>query len=104
RLGRLVVLPLEQKDLSEPFLRMRARVDERRVTRDRPGEDAEAADAPRERVGDCLEDEHRLLRVAELDCRALARRRRDAFDEEVEERGRAEVLRRDAARDRVELV
>ena len=32
------------------------------------------------------------------------RRRRDALDEEVEQRRRAEVLRRDAARDRIELV
>ena len=36
--------------------------------------------------------------------RRLLRRRRDALDEQVEQRVRAEVLRRDAARDRVQLV
>ena len=104
RLDRLGVLALQQEHLAEPLLRVRARVDERRVARDRAGEDAEAADAARERVGDRLEDEDGLLRVAELDRRPLLRRRRDALDEQVEERGRAEVLRRDAARHRIELV
>src|SRR5438105_2818852 len=71
-LRRLVLLPLEQEDLAQPLLRMRPRVDERRVAGDRPGENAEAADAAGERVGNGLEDEHGLLRVAELDRRALA--------------------------------
>ena len=97
-------LPWSRRICPMPLLRVRARVDERRVARDGAGEDAEAADAARERVGDRLEDEHRLLRVAELDRRPLARRRRDALDEQVEERGRAEVLRRDAAADGIELV
>ncbi len=97
RVDRLGVLPLQQEHLAEPLLRVRARVDERRVARDGPGEDAEEADAAGERVGDRLEDEDALLRVAELDRRALARRRRDALDEQVEERGRAEILRGDAA-------
>ena len=73
-LDGLGVLALHEEHLAHPFLRVRARVDERRVARDRPGEHAEAADAARERVGDRLEDEHGLLRVAELDRRALLRR------------------------------
>ncbi len=104
RLDVLGILALHEEHLAHPLLRMRARVDERRVARDRAGEDAEAADAAGEWVGDRLEDEHGLLRVAELDRRALLRRGRDTLDEQVEERGRAEVLRRDAAGDRVELV
>src|SRR5581483_5442306 len=104
RLPRLVLLPLQQEDLAEALLRVRARVDERRVARHRAGEDAEAADAARERIGDRLEDEDRLLRVAELDRRPLPRRRGDALDEQVEERARAEVLRGDTARDGIELV
>ena len=104
RVDRLGVLAVQEQHLAEPLLRVRARVDERRVARDRAGEDAEAADAAGERVGDRLEDEHGLLRVAELDRRPLLRRRRHALDEQVEERRRAEVLRRDAARDRIELV
>jgi hypothetical protein len=103
RVDGLGVLAL-QKSTWPSAPSQRARVDERRVARDRPGEDAEAADAARERVGDRLEDEDGLLRVAELDRGALLRRRRDALHEQVEERGRAEVLRRDAAGDRVELV
>src|SRR5436189_85969 len=71
RVARLVVLALQQQDLAEALLRVRARVDERRLARHRAGEDAEAADAPRARVGDRLEDEDRLLRVAELDRGAL---------------------------------
>src|SRR5205823_6719646 len=67
-------------------------------------EDTEEADATRERVGDRLEDEDRLLRVAELDRRPLPGRRGDTLDEQVEQRARAEVLRRDAARDRIQLV
>src|SRR5204863_8854316 len=89
---------------TQPLLRMRPWVDERRIAGDRPGEHPEAADPAGERIGDRLEDEDRLLRVAELDRRALLRRRRDALDEQVEERGGAEILRRDAARDRIELV
>ncbi len=104
RLDRLAVLAVQEQDLPEALLRVRARIDERRVARDRAGEHAEAADATGERVGDRLEDEHRLLRVAELDRRALLRGRRHPLDEQVEERGRAEVLRRDPARDRIELV
>ena len=84
RLRRRAVLSVQEQDLTEALLGMRARVDERRVARDRAGEDAEAADAPRERIGDRLEDEHGLLRIAELDGRALARRRRDTLDEQVE--------------------
>ena len=104
RLDGLRVLALQQEHLSEPLLRVRARVDQRRVARDRAGENPEAADAAGERVGDRLEDEHGLLRVAELDRRPFLRRRRDALDEQVEERRRTEVLRRDAARDRIQLV
>ena len=71
---RRVLLALQQQELAEPLLRVRARVDERRVARDRAVEHAEDVDAARERVGDRLEDEGRLLRVADLDRRALLRR------------------------------
>ena len=101
---RLVVLALQEQDLTQALLRMRARIDERRVARERAGENAEERDAARERVGDGLEDERRLLRVPELDRRSLLRRRGDALDEEIEERGRAQVLRRHAARHRIKLV
>src|SRR5581483_9114193 len=50
RLDRLALLAVQQEDLPEPLLRVRARVDERRVARDRAGEDPEAADAAGERV------------------------------------------------------
>ena len=70
----LVVLALQDEDLADPLLGMRARIDERRVVRDRSREDAETTDAARERIGDRLEDEHRLLGVAELDRRPLLRR------------------------------
>src|SRR5581483_2105266 len=93
--NRLRLLALDEQHLAKPLLRVRARIDERRVAVDRAGEDAEARDPPRERIGDRLEDEDGLLRVAELDRRSLARRRGNALDEQVEQRRRAEILRRD---------
>ena len=104
RLDGPVLLAVQEQDLSEPLFCMCPRVDERGVARDRPGQYAKAADPPRERVGDRLEHEHRLLRVAELDRRALLRRRRHALDEQVEQRRRAEILRGDTARHGIELV
>ena len=81
---------------------------DRRLTRvvsarDRPGEHSKEVDAAGERVGDGLEDEDRSRGAVDVDRRALLRRRRNALDEEVEERMRPEVLRRDAARDREHL-
>ena len=58
---------------------------------------------PGERVGDRLEDERGRVRALELDLAALLRRARHALDEQVEERGRAEVLGRDRGRDREDL-
>ncbi len=66
-------------------------------------QNAEDVDAACERVGDRLEDERGGLRVRNLHRLALLGRRRDALDEQVEERRGAEVLRRDAAGDRKDL-
>src|SRR5205823_13149732 len=84
-LDRLGVLALQREHLSQPLLRVRARIDERGVARDRAGQHAEAADAAGEWVGDRLEDEHGLLRIAEFDRRALLGGRRDALYEQVEQ-------------------
>ncbi len=99
----LVLLALHRHQRAEPLLRVVAVVDERRVGLHLAGVDAEDRDAAGERIGDRLEDERRDLRVG-LDRRALLRRARDALDDQVEQRVRAEVLRRDAARDRIDLV
>ena len=104
RVARLRLLALQQQHLADPLLRVVAALDEVRVGRDGAGEDAEDVDPAGERVGERLEDERGRLGVAELDRDRLLRRRRDALDEQVEQRGRAEVLRRDAAGDRVDLV
>jgi hypothetical protein len=97
--GVLVLLALEAEQGAEPLASVRARVDERRVAGHLALEHAKDVDPPGERVGDRLEDEGGDARLLELDRRALPRRRRDALDDEVEERARAEVLRRDAAGD-----
>ena len=99
----LVILALHQHQRPEPLLRVVAVVDERRVGLDLAGVDAEARDAARERVGDGLEDERGDVRVG-VDRRALLGRARHALDDQVEQRVRAEILRRDAAGDRVDLV
>ena len=96
-------LPSQRHQRAEPLLRVVAVVDERRVGLHLAGIDAEDRDAAGERVGDRLEDEGRDRRVG-LDRRALLGRARDALDDQVEQRMAAEVLRRDAARDRVDLV
>ena len=100
---RLVLLALQRKERADPFLVVRPRVGERRVRRDRALEDAEDVDAAGERIGDGLEDEGSACRVLDLDRRALLRRGRHALDQQVEHGRRAEVLRRDSARDREEL-
>ena len=82
---------------------MVAVVDERRVGLHLARVDAEDGDAAGERVGDGLEDERGDLGVG-LDRRALLGRARDTLDDEVEQGVRAQVLRGDAAGDRVDLV
>ena len=95
----VVLLPLHFEQRAHALLALRAEVDERRVRRDRALEHAEEVDAACERVGDRLEDEGGRAGAVDVDRRALLRGGRDAFDEKVEERVRAEVLRRDAACD-----
>ena len=99
----MVLLALDVEERAHPLLALRAEVDERRVGGDGALQHAEDVDAPRERVGDGLEDERRDPGAVDVDRRALLRRRGNALDEEVEQRVRAEVLRRDAARDREDV-
>ena len=73
------------------------------VGRERAREHAEEVDAAGERVGDRLEDERGRPAAVDVHGERLLGRRRDALDEQVEEARGAEVLRRDAARDREEL-
>ena len=101
--GFLVVLALHRHQRAEALLRVVAVVDERRVGLNLAGVDAEDVDAARERIGDGLEHERGDRRVG-VDRRALLRGARDTLDDQVEQRVRAEVLRRDAARDRIDLV
>jgi len=54
--------------------------------------------------GQRLEDERGVGRVAGVDLRPLLLRRRHALHEQIEQRRRAEALRRDPACDRVQLV
>ena len=100
---RRVLLALEKQELAEALLRMRAHVRDRGVRLQRALEDAEQRDAACERIGDRLEDERRRAGALYLHRGAALRRRRHALDEQVEERLRAEVLRRDAGRDREDL-
>ena len=101
--GLVVVFALQHHQRAEALLGLVAQVDERRVAADRAAVDAERVDLAGERVGHGLEDERRRA-AAVGDRRRLPCRRRHALDEQVEERVRAEVLRRDAARDGIELV
>ena len=94
-----VVLALELQQRAHALLRVPAGVDERRVGGDGALEDAEQVDPARERVGERLEDERRRVGALDLHRCALLRRRRHALDDQVEQRVRAEVLRRDAAGD-----
>ena len=71
--------------------------------RDRALEDAEEVDPAGERVGDRLEDERGRLGALDVRDRARVLRRGHALDDQVEQRVRAEVLRRDPARDREDL-
>jgi hypothetical protein len=102
-LGRDVLLPLLEEERAHPLLRVRARVDERLVGPDGALEDAEEVDPAREGIGDRLEDEGGRVGALDVGDRPGLRRRRDALDDQVEERVRAEVLRRDAAGDREDL-
>src|ERR687886_726750 len=103
-LRRLVVLlALEEQELADALLRVHARVHERGVAGEGPVEDAEEVDATREGVRDRLEDERRGRGAVRRDGGLLVGRRGNPFGEQVEQRRRAEVLRRDAARDREEL-
>ena len=101
--GLLVLLALERQQLADPLLVVGARVDERRVGGDRALDHPEDVDAAGERVGHRLEDEGGALGAVDVDVEVLLRRRRDALDEQVERRGRPEVLRRDTAGDREDL-
>ncbi len=78
-------------------------IDKSRVGLDLAGIDAETRDPAGKRVCDRLEDECRHVRVG-VDRRALLRRARHTFDDQVEQRVGAQVLGRDAAGDRVDLV
>ena len=93
-----VVLALQVEQLADPLFRVCAPVDDVRVGLERAVEDPEDVDAARERIGDRLEDERRGAPAVDGDRRALARRRGDALDEQIEQRRRPEVLRGDAAR------
>ena len=99
----VVVLALEDQQRAYALLRAGAGVHDSRIRGERPGEDAEEVDAARERVGDGLEDEGGGAGAVDIDRRRTLGRRGDALDEKVEQRGRAEVLRRDPARDREQL-
>ncbi len=99
-----VLLPLEEENLAEPLLALRARVDEVRVGADRAREDAEDVDAPGEGVCDGLPDEGGGAVRLDTEVKRLLGGRWHALHEQVEEAGRAEVLRRRAAEDREEVV
>ncbi len=103
RVDLLVVLPLQQHQPAEPLLGVVAEVDERRVGRHRAAVDAEDVDLPGERVGDRLEDEGGGA-AGGVDVVRLPDRRGHSLDDQVEQCVRPEVLRRDAAGDRIELV
>ena len=100
-----VLLSLHLHELPHALLRVRARVHDRRVALERPVEDAEDVDAAREGVGERLEDERGGLRAVDVDPRgqAFLGRRGNALHDEIEQRRRAEVLRRDRAGDREDL-
>ena len=98
-----MLLALLEEERAHPLLRVRARVDERLVGADRALEDAEEVDPAGERIGDRLEDEGGRLGALDVRDRARLRRRGHSLDDQVEQRVRAEVLGRDAARDREDL-
>src|SRR6059058_1118244 len=100
---RRVLLALQLEHLPDALLRVAARVDDVRVRLDAAVEDAKDVDPPRERIRDRLEDERGRAVAADVDRRALLRRRGNALDEEVQQRGRPQVLRRHSARDGKEL-
>ena len=103
--ARLVLLALQEEQLPDALLAVRARVDERRVGRSVAREDAEDVDAAGERIGDGLEDERGRAAVRRTSiAQRLLGRRRDALDEQVEQRRscRGSCVA-DAAGDREEL-
>ncbi len=102
-LSRDVLLALLEQERPHPLLRVRARVDERLVGPDRALEDAEEVDPPGEGVGDRLEDERGGVGALDVRDRAGLRGRGHALDDQVEQRVRAEVLRRDPAGDGEDL-
>jgi hypothetical protein len=56
-IGLLVLFPLQDEEVPDAFLAVRARVDERRVGGHRSRQDSKDVDATREGIGDRLEDE-----------------------------------------------
>ena len=103
RRGR-VLLALEDEQLADSLLALRARVDEVRVGLDLAREDAEDVDPPANGSATVLKTNAAGPFAGDLELERFLRRRRDALDEQVEEPGRAEVLRGRAARDGEELV
>ena len=101
---RLGVLALQQQHLAEPLLRVRARVDERRVAVTGPARTRKQLMRPVNGSAIVLKMKTACFASPNSIVVPLRRRRRDALDEQVEQRGRAEVLRRDAAADGIELV
>jgi hypothetical protein len=111
---RRVLPPLEREDLPDALLVMRALVDERRLGPDPAGEDAQQAELADVRVGDRLEAVRGNARALELEHDVVARpvvrvdafgsrRRRQAVDDQVEQRARPHVAGRRTARDGEEL-
>ncbi len=98
-----MVLSLESEQLADPLLVVVAGVHERRVGADPALDHPEDVDPPGERVRDRLEDEGGALRAVDVHVEVLLRRRGDTLDEQVERRGRPEILRRDPAGDREDL-
>ena len=98
-----MLLALLEEERAHPLLGVGAGVDERLVRLDRALEDAEEVDPPGERVGDRLEHEGGRVGAVDVGDRARLGRRGHALDDQVEQRVRAEVLRRDPARDREDL-
>ena len=98
-----MLLPLLEEQRAHPLLGVGTRVDERLVWLDRALKDAEQVDPAREWVGDRLEHEGGRVGAFDVGDRACLRRRGHALDDQVEQRMRAQVLRRDPARDREHL-
>ena len=101
----VVVLALEEQQLAEALLAVRAPVHEHRVAlRSRPMSTRKIVMRPGERVGERLEHERRGADVGRLDRERLLRRGRDALDDQVEHarssRGSSSPSRRRPGRSR----